>query len=81
MWASSDAFFFLAMAHHQLGQKDAAREWYEKAVQRMEKIAPHDALLLRLRAEAAALIGVSERDALTATQPVENKAGSPNPSP
>src|SRR5262249_49891733 len=51
---SSD-FFFLAMAHWQLGDKKAARVWYDKAVQCMDKNEPKDAALRRFRAEAAAL--------------------------
>ena len=42
---------------------------YDKAIERMEEIAPKDAELLRLRAETAALLGVSEPDAASATQP------------
>jgi uncharacterized protein HemY len=30
-------WFFLAMAHWQLGHKDEARQWYDKAVEWMEK--------------------------------------------
>ena len=30
-------WFFLAMAHWQLGQKDDARKWYDRAIQWMEK--------------------------------------------
>src|SRR5262249_51789131 len=30
-------YFFLAMAHWQLGEKDQARAWYDKGVQWMEK--------------------------------------------
>jgi hypothetical protein len=31
------AWFFLAMAHRQLGEKDQARLWYDRAVQWMDK--------------------------------------------
>jgi serine/threonine protein kinase/Flp pilus assembly protein TadD len=34
--------FFLAMAHWQLGEKDKARDWYDKAVDWMEKNQPQD---------------------------------------
>ena len=30
-------WFFLAMAHWQKGEKDQARQWYDKAVNRMER--------------------------------------------
>src|SRR5262249_38530501 len=33
----SNDWFFLAMAHWQLGQKDKAREWYDRAVRWMDK--------------------------------------------
>ena len=34
--------FFLAMAHQQLGDKDLARTWYDKGVQRLEKESPKE---------------------------------------
>src|SRR5262249_45259167 len=51
-------FFFLAMAHWQLGEKKDAREWYDKAVQWMDKHKPKDAELIRFRAEASDLLGI-----------------------
>jgi serine/threonine protein kinase/Flp pilus assembly protein TadD len=51
-------FFFLAMAHWQLGEKDQARDWYAKAVAWMEKNQPKDLALTRFRAEAAELLGI-----------------------
>ncbi len=51
-------FFFLAMAHWQLNEKDKARAWYEKAVAWMDKHKPDDEELKRFRAEAAALLGL-----------------------
>jgi tetratricopeptide (TPR) repeat protein len=56
---SSD-FFFLAMAHWQLGEKEQARTWYEQAVQWMDKHQPQDEELRRFRTEAAELLGISE---------------------
>ena len=52
--------FFLAMAHWQLGHKDEARRWYDRAVQWMAKNAPNNDELRRFRAEAAALLGLPE---------------------
>jgi serine/threonine protein kinase/Flp pilus assembly protein TadD len=52
--------FFLAMAHWQLGRVGEARAWYDKAVAWMEKNGPKDKELLRFRAEAAALLGLSD---------------------
>ena len=54
-------WFFLAMAHWQLGEKDHAREWYDRAVQWMDKNAPNDADLRRFRAEACELLEVKEQ--------------------
>jgi eukaryotic-like serine/threonine-protein kinase len=51
-------FFFLATAHWQLGEKDKARAWYEKAVAWMDKHKPNDEELKRFRAEATALLGM-----------------------
>src|SRR5262249_31931857 len=56
---SSD-WFFLAMAHWQLGHKDEAGEWYEKAVDWMDKNRPMDAELQDFRKEAGALLGIAE---------------------
>ena len=49
-------WFFLAMAHWQLGDKEQARKWYDQGVTWMEKNAPQDEELRRFRAEAAALL-------------------------
>jgi tetratricopeptide (TPR) repeat protein len=53
-------FFFLAMAHWQLGEKDKARAWYDQAVTWMDKNRPQDAELKRFRAEATALLGLAK---------------------
>ena len=45
-------WFFLAMAHRQLGREEDARKWYDRAVRWMEKNAPTDDELRRFRAEA-----------------------------
>jgi tetratricopeptide (TPR) repeat protein len=49
--------FALAMAHWQLGDKDKAAQWYERAVGWMEKTRADGRHLRRVRAEAAALLG------------------------
>src|SRR5262249_42563187 len=54
----STGWFFLAMAHWQLGDKDQARKWYDKAGVWMDKNKPRDEELKRFRAEAAALLGI-----------------------
>jgi tetratricopeptide (TPR) repeat protein len=47
---------FIAMARWQLGERDEARRWYEKAVEWM-KTKPNDDELRRFRSEAAVLLG------------------------
>jgi tetratricopeptide (TPR) repeat protein len=49
-------WFFFAMAHWKLGDKAAARKWYDRSVEWMEKNSPKDKYLLRFRAEADELI-------------------------
>src|SRR5262249_49541853 len=46
-------WFFLAMASWRLGEKDKAREWYDRAMQWMDKNQPKNEELGRFRAEAA----------------------------
>jgi serine/threonine protein kinase/Tfp pilus assembly protein PilF len=53
-------WFFLAMAHWQLVDKQEARKWYDKAVQWMEKKNPQDDELRRFRAEAEELLGIAK---------------------
>jgi tetratricopeptide (TPR) repeat protein len=53
-------WFFRAMACWQLGQRDEARRWYDRAVQWMEQHASDHHELRRFRAEAAALLGLPE---------------------
>jgi hypothetical protein len=50
------AWFFLAMAHWQLGEAAKAREWYDTAVQRMGTNGKENAELIRFRAEAEKLM-------------------------
>jgi tetratricopeptide (TPR) repeat protein len=52
----SHDWFFLAMAHARRGSRDQARTWFDQAARWMEKNAPDDDQLRRLRAEAAALL-------------------------
>jgi hypothetical protein len=52
----SAEWFFLAMAHWQLGERSQARDWYTRAVPWMEKNRPGDEQLQRFRAEAASLL-------------------------
>jgi tetratricopeptide (TPR) repeat protein len=52
--------FFLAMAYWQLGEKEKARQFYDRAVQWMNKNSPGDEELPQFRAEAAELLGVTD---------------------
>jgi serine/threonine-protein kinase len=54
-------WFFLAMAHWQLGNQAEARKWYDQAAQWMEKHAPNNDELRRFQAEAAALLKIEEK--------------------
>jgi tetratricopeptide (TPR) repeat protein len=55
--------FFLAMASWRMGKPEDARTSYERAVQWMEKHKPQHYELCGIRAEAAALLGISEQPA------------------
>ncbi|HJT77073.1 MAG TPA: tetratricopeptide repeat protein, partial [Gemmataceae bacterium] len=52
-------WFFLAMAHWQLGEKDQAHAWYAKATAWVEQQAPGNDELLGYQAEAAQLLGIA----------------------
>ncbi len=54
-------WFFLAMAYWRLGEKDQARQWYDRAVQWMDKNDPKNDELRRFRSEAAELLGVGKK--------------------
>ena len=58
---NSWAFFFLAMAHRQLGNADAARQYYDQAIQWMNEHEPQNPELLRFRAEAERLFDPGAR--------------------
>ena len=53
-------FFFAAMAHWQLGQKENARRVYDKAVAWMASHRPDDEELKRFRAEAEEVLGIKD---------------------
>jgi tetratricopeptide (TPR) repeat protein len=54
-------WFFLAMAHWKLGEKEKARELYDRAVLWMDKNQPQNEELRRFRAEAAELLGIEKK--------------------
>jgi superkiller protein 3 len=53
----ADNGLFIAMARWQLGEKESARQWFDKSVQWMEAHQQTDEELKRVHAEAAALLG------------------------
>src|SRR5262249_53125870 len=71
-------WFFLAMAHRQLGDRQAANEWYEKAARWMDTAGPPSMELLRYRAEAALLLG-RPPDRLTSAGAGTRQQASPPP--
>ncbi len=64
--------FFLAMAHFQKGRKDQARNWYDRAVNAMEKYHSQDDERRRFRAEAEALLGLAEHPTPATAKKEEN---------
>jgi hypothetical protein len=54
-------WFFLAMGHWKLGQREEARKWYDEAVAWMDKNQPQNEELRRFRAEAAELLSVNKK--------------------
>jgi tetratricopeptide (TPR) repeat protein len=54
-------WFFLAMIYQQQGEKEKARQWYDKAVQWMDKNQPNNEELRRFRREAAEVLGVKTK--------------------
>ena len=56
--AGGDGFdwFFLAMAHSRLGERDKARKWFDQAVQWMDRYARQSREFRRFRAEAEAML-------------------------
>jgi serine/threonine protein kinase/tetratricopeptide (TPR) repeat protein len=55
-------WFFLAMSHWQLGDKEEARTWYDRAVEWMDKNQPENEELRRFRAEAAEWLKAKEKN-------------------
>jgi tetratricopeptide (TPR) repeat protein len=54
-------WFFLVMAHWQLGEKDKARKWFDRAAEWMDKNQPKNEELRRFRAEASQLLELKEK--------------------
>jgi serine/threonine protein kinase/tetratricopeptide (TPR) repeat protein len=58
---NSFGWFFLAMTHWRLGEKDRARAWYDRAVRWMDRNQPKNDELRSFRAEAAELLELNEK--------------------
>jgi uncharacterized protein HemY len=54
-------WFFLAMAHWRLGDKDQGRTWHQKAIQWMDKQKSQDEELRQFRAESAQLLATEKQ--------------------
>jgi eukaryotic-like serine/threonine-protein kinase len=54
-------WFFMAMAHWQLGEKQLARQWYERGVKSMEKMRPEQYELPEFKAEAEAQLEIARK--------------------
>ena len=63
---SGSRWFLLAMTQWQLGDRLAAQSSYGQAVEWMEKNGPDNKELRRLRAEAAALLGIKTTPSVVA---------------
>ena len=55
-------WFILAMCHWQLGKKDGARKWYDKAVEWTEENQPKNTQLLRFQTEAEELLNIAGKE-------------------
>jgi tetratricopeptide (TPR) repeat protein len=69
---SSDAFF-IAMSHWQLGEKEAARKWYDAGAHWMVKFAADNDEQRRFRAEAAGLLGLADPSATLQPTPLDER--------
>ena len=51
----------MGIAHWKLGEKEKARQWYDRAAEWMDKNQAKLEVLRRFRAEAAELLGLNEK--------------------
>jgi tetratricopeptide (TPR) repeat protein len=70
----NDDFFFLAMAHWQLGNKEQARHWYDKTAQWMENYNLLNGDDHGFRREAEALLGIKDKPKGKKEEPPRNDA-------
>jgi tetratricopeptide (TPR) repeat protein len=67
-------WYFLAMAHWQLGHKDEAHLWYARATEWTDKNEPGNEELLRFRTEAAEVLGINQPKPSTDPKLPDNQA-------
>jgi hypothetical protein len=79
--AGAGGWFFRAMAHWRLGDKDMARKEYAEAVRWLDEYAPEDYELNRIRAEAAALLGIKDPPAAQQKATQAGKKAPPREAP
>jgi tetratricopeptide (TPR) repeat protein len=66
---------FMAMVHWKLGHEQQARQWFERAARSMNDSGRRDDDLVRFRAEAAALLGISDAPSPSAQKKGGNTGG------
>jgi tetratricopeptide (TPR) repeat protein len=69
--------YFLAMAHWQLGHKEEARKWYGRSVAWMDKNQPTNDELIRFRAEAENVLGITRPSPTEKNAPQADAAPKP----
>ena len=62
---ADDIYMFTSMSLWKSGDRDGARQWYQRAVSQWDEAHATDDWACRLRAEAAALLGVTDHPAAT----------------
>ncbi|MEX0641792.1 MAG: tetratricopeptide repeat protein, partial [Pirellulales bacterium] len=72
-------WFFLAMAHWKLDEKDVARNWYDRAVEWTEKNGRENQELIRFRAETEKLLGIAEQPPATAADKAQSSQPATQP--
>ena len=72
-------WFFLALAHGQVGHRDEAGKYRDRAIAWMEKNMPQNEQLLRFRAESERLLDMTEQPSATAAESKLNSTSSAQP--
>jgi tetratricopeptide (TPR) repeat protein len=74
-------FFFLSMAHRQLGNSEESTKWYDQAVAWTEKHDPYNPQLQLFRAETEELIGMTKAKAPLSVGIPAGQTSEPTPTP